>query len=293
MEPERQKKIAFRLGGLAALLVLAGLAVLLADYAATVVAAPADEARVEELREQVRTDAAVAEALHAELDRQTVVSIARKERARIVAWILLAAGGLFVVCGKWTMSLRPQPLPVLDALVAERLAPGGLAIKGRSKPVPDACDARSFVDDLVARVGRNHEAAIPLLQEIQNRYRYLPDEALRRVCEVTDVTPAQIAGTSSFYAQFRRSPIGRYVVRVCHGTACHVAGAQQITQELRRHLQIAPGEDTDPQRRFTIDAVACVGCCSLAPVMMVEDEAAGRLTPARARQALDGLEADG
>ena len=99
--------------------------------------------------------------------------------------------------------------------------------------------------------------------------------------------PAQIAGTSSFYSQFRRSPVGRRVVRVCHGTACHVAGADQITEELRRHLDIPPNEDTDSQRLFTLDKVACVGCCSLAPVMMIEEDTAGRLTPATARQTLD------
>jgi NADH-quinone oxidoreductase subunit F len=146
-----------------------------------------------------------------------------------------------------------------------------------------------WVDDLIARVGSSREAAIPILQAIQTHHRYLPDEVLQRVCERTEITPAQIAGTSSFYAQFRRSPVGQYVVKVCHGTACHVAGAEQITQELRRHFEVPPGADTDPKGRFTLDAVACVGCCSLAPVMMVEDDTAGRLTPASARQALDAL----
>ena len=107
---------------------------------------------------------------------------------------------------------------------------------------------------------------------------------------MTEITPAQIEGTSSFYSQFRRSPVGRHVVKVCHGTACHVAGADQITNELRRHLEIKDDEDTDAQRLFTIDAVACVGCCSLAPVMMIEDDTAGRLTPASARRALEALE---
>jgi len=83
--------------------------------------------------------------------------------------------------------------------------------------------------------------------------------------------------------------VGRHVVRVCHGTACHVAGAEQITEELRRHLEIPAGADTDPQRLFTLDKVACLGCCSLAPVMMIEEDTAGRLTPATARQALDAV----
>ena len=148
---------------------------------------------------------------------------------------------------------------------------------------------QTFVDALVQREGRGQDAAIPILQAIQAHYRYLPDEALRRVCELTDVTPAQIAGTSSFYARFRRSPVGDHVIRVCHGTACHVSGARQITEELRRHLHIPDGADTDPARRFTIDEVACLGCCSLAPVLMVDEHTAGRLTPATAAAALEVL----
>jgi len=144
----------------------------------------------------------------------------------------------------------------------------------------------AFVDEIVAASGRGKEAAILLLQAIQGHYRYLPDEALRRLCELTDITPAQVAGTSSFYGQFRRSPVGKHIVRVCHGTACHVAGARQITDELRRYLAIPEGADTDPERLFTVDEVACLGCCSLAPVLMVDGQTAGRLTPASACGAL-------
>jgi NADH:ubiquinone oxidoreductase subunit E len=77
------------------------------------------------------------------------------------------------------------------------------------------------------------------------------------------------------------------MVRVCHGTACHVSGARQITEELRRTLKIPRGSDTDPERMFTLEEVACLGCCSLAPVMMVDEHAAGKLTPSTARGALD------
>ena len=191
-------------------------------------------------------------------------------------------------------SSRPQRLPALDALVADRFPTPGSSLSsgaapGKADAEPPGIDL-SFVDDLITRHGSGREAAIPILQAIQQHFRYLPDEALQRVVERTEITAAQLAGTSSFYAQFRRSPVGRHVVRVCHGTACHVAGAEQITQELRRHLQIPPDEDTDSERRFTVDAVACLGCCSLAPVMMIEDETAGRLPPATARQALDAVE---
>ena len=224
-----------------------------------------------------------------------MVSLGRKRLNRVLAWVLLVSGAAFVAAGKQYVSLRPRSLPELDALVAVRFP---AAAPPRRKPARSATTGTddgqdggdlTFVDDLVARLGKGKEAAIPILQAIQTHYRYLPDEALERVCELTEITPAQIAGTSSFYSQFRRSPVGRHVVRVCHGTACHVAGADQITQELRRHLEIPPEADTDSQRLFTLDKVACVGCCSLAPVMMIEEETAGRLTPATARQSLDAV----
>ena len=142
----------------------------------------------------------------------------------------------------------------------------------------------------MVREGRGKEAAIILLQAIQSHYRYLPDEALRRLCELTEITPAEVAGTSSFYGQFRRSPVGKHVVRVCHGTACHVAGARQITEELRRHLRIPEGADTDADRLFTVDEVACLGCCSLAPVLTADGHTSGRLTPATACDALAPLQ---
>jgi NADH:ubiquinone oxidoreductase subunit E len=143
------------------------------------------------------------------------------------------------------------------------------------------------VDRIVEEEGTSQEAAIQILQAIQAHYRYLPDAALARVCELTEITPVQIAGTSSFYARFRRSQVGRHIVRVCQGTACHVSGSRQIAEELRRHLEIPEGADTDPEKMFTIDEVACLGCCSLAPVLMVDDHTVGKLTPATAGAALD------
>lgn len=295
-------RAARRIAAGSAAVVLACTTALVADHAVALWQAPAATSRIEQLEAQTRTDAAAARALHDERKRQTDASLARETRGRVLAWILLVGGGLLVASGQRYMSLRPQPLPSLDDLVAMRFAPpssarpravSAPASAAASAPASAAADDAldwSFLDGLVARCGRSKEAAIPILQAIQAHYRYLPDEALRRVCERTEITPAQIAGTSSFYAQLRRSPVGRHVVRVCHGTACHVSGAEQITSELRRHLGIGPGADTDSQRRFTLDSVACLGCCSLAPVMMIEGETAGRLTPASARHALDAVE---
>src|SRR5436853_14851 len=107
-----------------------------------------------------------------------------------------------------------------------------------------ACTLLLLVDWAAATSGTRKDAK--LNPAIQAHYRYLPDAALRRLCEITDITAAQITGTSSFYGQFRRSPVGEHIVKVCHGTACHVSGARQVTEELRRYLTIAEGLDTDP-----------------------------------------------
>lgn len=216
--------------------------------------------------------------------RITAARLARKQRDDAVAWVLIAAASIFLACVQGS-----GPRAGASANGADRRRVGSsrltVAHDGASAPLPDL----TFVDDAIARLGRGKEATIPLLQAIQTHYRYLPDDALRRVCELTEITPAEIAGTSSFYARFRRSPVGEHVVRVCHGTACHVSGARQITDELRRYLAIPEGADTDPARRFTLDEVACLGCCSLAPVLMVDGHPAGKLTPATACDALEGL----
>jgi NADH-quinone oxidoreductase subunit F len=132
-----------------------------------------------------------------------------------------------------------------------------------------------YVDEAVERIGRAPEAVIPILQALQDHYGYLPEEALRRVCAATQITPAAISGVSTFYDMFRHSPSGKHVVHVCHGTACHVGGAERVEDALRRHLHIPEGSDTDADRRFTIERVACLGCCTLAPVVRIEDETIG------------------
>jgi NADH-quinone oxidoreductase subunit F len=136
-----------------------------------------------------------------------------------------------------------------------------------------------FTEAAVARLGRNPDAVIPILQALQEHYGYLPEEALRRVCEASDITPAAINGVASFYDMFRFSPVGKHLVRVCTGTACHVAGAGRVEDALRRHLRIPAGGDTDADRQFTIEQVACLGCCTLAPVVKIGDTTFGHTTP--------------
>jgi NADH:ubiquinone oxidoreductase subunit F (NADH-binding)/NADH:ubiquinone oxidoreductase subunit E/NAD-dependent dihydropyrimidine dehydrogenase PreA subunit len=135
-----------------------------------------------------------------------------------------------------------------------------------------------YVDEAVERLGRAPDSVIPILQALQDHYGYLPEEALRRVCAATQITPAAISGVSTFYDMFRHEPSGKYIVHVCHGTACHVGGAERVEDALRRHLRIPDGSDTDAERRFTIERVACLGCCTLAPVVRIEEETFGYAT---------------
>ena len=137
----------------------------------------------------------------------------------------------------------------------------------------------SFVDEVVERIGRGRAALIPLLHALQGHYRYLPQQALRRLCRISDITPADVVGVSTFYGQFRHSPLGRHVIRVCHGTACHIKGAVQITESLRTYLKIPEGKDTDADGLFTVDKVACLGCCTLAPVVQIDEVVYGHLMP--------------
>ncbi|MGB7758992.1 MAG: NAD(P)H-dependent oxidoreductase subunit E [Bryobacteraceae bacterium] len=287
---EGQRSIA-RTGSLiAGALVALSVAILLTDYVVASRRAPGDDKLIRELQRQTRNDASFAPRLAAEQKRVTAARLARKSRDNAVAWALISAASAFLAFAKRVVRREKPAAPAVRGGGDGKSATGGSRADGpRGHPVrptlPPELDL-SFVDRMVCEIGRGREAAIPLLQAIQAHYRYLPDEALRRLCELTDITPAEVAGTSSFYARFRRSPVGEHIVRVCHGTACHVSGARQITEELRRYLAIPDGEDTDAARLFTLDEVACLGCCSLAPVLMVDGHTAGKLTPATACDAL-------
>lgn len=287
-----QRLAALSIGAAASVIVLACIGMLTWSYATARIRAPGDEQRVLELQEKVRMDATFASELADEQAMQTEFRQHRAASDARITIILLLASTTFVASMKWLVSLRDRLVPLQSQFVQLRLPPRAPAAGARSgasrRPVSGEVSAidLSHVDRIVAEIGRSAEAAIPILQAIQSTYRYLPDDALQRVCELTETTPAQIAGTSSFYKQLRRTPIGEHFVRVCHGTACHVAGARQVTDELRRHLEIPEGADTDPQQRFTLDEVACLGCCSLAPVLMIDEHTAGRLTSLSAYDAL-------
>ena len=135
------------------------------------------------------------------------------------------------------------------------------------------------VDQLVARHGVSVDAVIPILQEIQMEFNYLPEPALKRVCETTDITPERISGISTFYTHFRHKPAGKHRIRVCTGTACHVKGASFVYDALKRELKLKEEEDTDASWTFTIEKVSCLGCCTLAPVIRIDEVTYGHVIP--------------
>ena len=168
----------------------------------------------------------------------------------------------------------------MDVSTAKRHDPTSLSDGGE-------CVDLGAVDRIIDRCGTTTSATIPILQGIQEHFRYLPEQALLYICERTEISPARIAGVATFYSQFRHIPVGEHIISVCHGTACHVAGAQAITDSIRRHLALTDDEDTDSGKLFTVQKVACLGCCSLAPVMRVDDRTFGHLTPDSAPRMLE------
>lgn len=135
------------------------------------------------------------------------------------------------------------------------------------------------IDEIIASAGKTPDKILPILQTMQKTYGYLPGPALELVCEKTEITPAAIMGFSSFYDQFRFTPAGEHIIHVCLGTACHVKGARGVYDAFRRHLDIKEGDDTDSRGLFTVEPVACLGCCTLAPVVQIGEVIYGHLTP--------------
>ncbi|HHV07531.1 MAG TPA: NADH-quinone oxidoreductase subunit NuoE [Firmicutes bacterium] len=133
------------------------------------------------------------------------------------------------------------------------------------------------LEEILARHKGERGALIPILQEVQDVYGYISQDAIKEIAKETKVPATDIFGVATFYAQFHLKPRGRHVVRVCQGTACHVRGGAKILAEVEKQLGIQPGETTE-DLRYTLEPVACLGCCGLAPVMMVDEDTHGRLT---------------
>jgi NADH-quinone oxidoreductase subunit E len=123
----------------------------------------------------------------------------------------------------------------------------------------------------------NRDELIPILQQVQSEIGYLPEEAIREIAKFLGLPESRVYAVASFYAQFRFSPVGKNIVMVCRGTACHVRGAPRILDEVKRQLGIEEGETTKDME-YTLETVGCIGCCALAPCIMVNKEVHGQLS---------------
>ena len=146
---------------------------------------------------------------------------------------------------------------------------------------PAASGAQKFekVCQILDRHARRPARLIPILQSVQDEYRYLPEDVLIFVATALGIPPARVFGVATFYAHFALEPRGKYVVRLCDGTACHVKQSVPILDALRAHLGVTEERKTTPDMMFTLETVACLGACGLAPVVVINDEVHGQMTP--------------
>ncbi len=143
----------------------------------------------------------------------------------------------------------------------------------------------SKIDAVLCKHQGEEGALIPVLQEAQETYGYLPEEVLQRISRGLKVSMSKIYGVITFYAQFYTTPRGRYTVRVCRGTACHVRGGKSVLKAVQHALGIAEGETT-PDFKFTFETVACLGACALSPVLLVNKDYYGKMTPAKVERVM-------
>ncbi len=144
------------------------------------------------------------------------------------------------------------------------------------------------LQDVFDRYTGEQSELIPILQDIQDVFGYIPSEAMSETARFLNLPASTVYGVTTFYAQFHLSPQGRNRIHVCQGTACHVRGAEKIITAIQAHLGIAPGE-TSQDFEFSLEGVACFGSCALAPVLVVNDTVYGKVTPAQAVDILEAL----
>lgn len=142
------------------------------------------------------------------------------------------------------------------------------------------------LQEIFSRHHGTRDALIPILQDIQGAFGYLPPDAMDAAAKFCRVSPVEVYGVATFYAQFKFNPIGKNTVMVCQGTACHVMGGARVLEEVESRLGIKAGQTTD-DGRFTLETVACIGACALAPAMFLNKETHGRMKPEKIAEILD------
>ena len=150
-------------------------------------------------------------------------------------------------------------------------------------------DVKEKLTGIFSRFNGKKEELIPILQETQAQFRFLPEEAMYEISRFLRIPESTIYGVSTFYSQFKLKPLGRKIVKICRGTACHVRGGGKILDEVEKRLGIQAGETTE-DLEWSLETIACFGSCALAPVMVIDDVVYGRMTTSRVKDILADTE---
>ena len=152
----------------------------------------------------------------------------------------------------------------------------------------DSSEMKAVMSEIRKESKGKPEELIPLLQRVQSKIGFLPEKALMEIAGITGLSAAKVYGVASFYAQFRFHPVGKHMVRICRGTACHVKGSNRILNDIETHFKLEEGETTEDML-FTLETVACFGSCALAPVVLVDETVRGRMNPSKTRSVLEEI----
>lgn len=148
------------------------------------------------------------------------------------------------------------------------------------------------VYEIIDEIGYDESKLIPILQAVQAEYRYLPEEVMTCVATTLNISPAKVFGVASFYSHFTLEPKGKYVIKVCDGTACHVKKSTDILKAIKSHLSLKDDQNTSSDMMFTIELVSCLGTCGLAPAVMINEEVHGLLTKESIVEILRDIQAE-
>ncbi|OGO18519.1 MAG: NADH dehydrogenase [Chloroflexi bacterium RBG_16_50_11] len=146
-------------------------------------------------------------------------------------------------------------------------------------------DVQDKLNEIFSQHTSDRQELIPILQETQEKFRYLPAAAMREIAKFLRIPESAVYGVSTFYAQFKLTPLGKKVIRICRGTACHVRGASKVLAEMEKQLGIKAGETTE-DLEYTLETVACIGACALAPTMTIDNETYGKMTAKKVAEVL-------
>lgn len=153
----------------------------------------------------------------------------------------------------------------------------------------EALDMQKAVDNILTGYTGIDMELIPILQDVQKEFGYLPEDAMKNVARFLRIPESSVYGVATFYEQFRFTPVGKTKITVCRGTACHVRGAQELITSIENRLEIEEGETTE-DGEYTLETAACIGCCALAPCAMIGEEVEANLTPAKMNDFFDAEE---